>query len=396
MPKKIKNDELKETIDSELLTVDNKETELQTSVYSKITLTDDELSAAKSLQDDFTEFLKTTQGLTPDYSIRNTVPTGIDLLDVLMGGGAATGLLQIIGPPGSGKSALAAKIIATSQRKFKKLTQSVYMDGEDSTDKRRLMQLGVTQPPVQPYTRLSVEAIFRCVEGMCNYKLNHNEVADIPWVVTWDSIANTHTEAALHETDPNKVTGLKARILAHLLPIYIPKMNEFNISLVAVNQLRDKIDMGVFKTPSDLQFLANKKIPGGSSSLYNSIQILYITPCGRIEGEYGFYGTRVKCKLIKNKLFTPNIEFEMVFSFERGFSNFFTNYELLKKTKRISMGGAWGTLLSYPEKKFQQSNVIKMYNDNEEFREAFNNDVKDVLKTEYIDVYTSTQEDAIG
>lgn len=396
MPKKIKNDELNESIDSELIKVENKETELQTSIYSKISLTDEELSAAQELQDDFTEFLKTTQGLVPDYSIRNTIPTGIDLLDTLMGGGAATGLLQIIGPPGSGKSALAAKIVATSQRKFKGFTRSTYMDGEDSTDKRRLAQLGVTQPLIEPYTQLSVESVFKCVEGICNYKERSEKIKETPWAIVWDSIANTHTEAALQETDPNKVTGLKARIMAHLLPIYIPKLNEYNISLITVNQLRDKIEMGVFKTKSDLQFLVDKRIPGGASAVYNSVQILYLHPSGRIDGEYGFYGSKVKCKLIKNKLFTPNIEFEMVFSFERGFSNLFTNYEMLKKSKRIDIGGGWVTLKTYQCPKFRQNELVNKYYRDDGFREAFDNEVKDVLKTEYIDVYASTDEEAIG
>lgn len=397
MPRKTK-EQLSEIIESDSLTVENKEEEIQTSIYSRISLTEEELNAAKALQDEFTAHLKATQGLVPDYSIRSTIPTGIDLLDTLMGGGAATGFLQIIGPPGSGKSALAAKIIATAQRKYKGMLNSVYMDGEDSTDKKRLIQLGVTQPPIDPYTRLTVEGVFKSIEGMCTFKENHSELLEIPYPQVWDSIANTHTEAGLQELDPNKVTGLKARILSHLLPIYVPKMNEYNISLIAVNQLRDKIDMGIFKTPSDLQFLANKKIPGGWASLFNSIQILYIQPCGKIEGQYGFYGSRVKCKLIKNKLFTPNIEFEMVFSFERGFSNLFTNFELLKSTKRIDngKGGSWFTLKSSPEKKFLQSQLAGRYNNEPDFKEAFDNDVKDVLKTEFIDVYSSTEENAIG
>lgn len=398
MPRKTKDKEkLAEIIESDTLTVENKEEELQTSKYSGISLTDEEYAAAKALQDEFTEHLRATQGLVPDYSVRSTIPTGIDLLDTLMGGGAATGFLQIIGPPGSGKSALAAKIIATTQRKYRGMLNAVYMDGEDSTDKKRLMQLGVLQPIIDPYTRLTVEGVFKTVEGMCTFKESHDTLLDVPYPLVWDSIANTHTEAALQEMDPNKVTGLKARILSHLLPIYVPKMNEYNISLIAVNQLRDKIDMGIFKTPSDLQFLANKKIPGGWASLFNSIQILYIKPIGQIEGQYGFYGTRVKCKLVKNKLFTPNIEFEMVFSFERGFSNLFTNFELLKKTKRIDngKGGSWFTLKSCPEKKFMQSQLVTRYNE-PKFKEAFDNDVKDVLKTEYLDVYTSTDETAIG
>ena len=75
------------------------------------------------------------------------------------------------------------------------------------------------------------------------------DIVDVPSIVGWDSIANTQCEkqADSENLDPSKSLGLKARILSSCLPTYISKMGEYNISLIAINQLRDKIDMGLEK-----------------------------------------------------------------------------------------------------------------------------------------------------
>ena len=52
--------------------------------------------------------------------------------------------------------------------------------------------------------------------------------------------------------DINQVLGQKARILSGMLPKYIPKLMQYNISLVAVNQLRDKIQIGKFPSPNEI------------------------------------------------------------------------------------------------------------------------------------------------
>jgi len=362
------------------------EPEVKKSVNS---ITDEEADASKELQENLKTFLGNQFKIEIPENTRMTIPTGLDVLDAILGGGVGTGFVQFIGPPGSGKSALVSKIIATGQRKWPGKFISVYLDSEESMTSDRLAQLGVVNPKVEPYNSMTIEKIFQIVEGIATYKEENPSLADIPSVIVWDSIANTLTEAGTLSEDPNQVLGQKARVLSHLLPKYVAKLNKYKISLVAINQLRDKIDIGIFKTPNDLKFLGDKQLPGGKAQLFNAMQIFYFRPIGDIKGEYGFLGTKVKGKTVKNKLFSPNIETELIFSFERGFSNFWTNFEFLKSTKRIN-SGAWCYLVDYPEKKFRQVQAIELYRSDPKFKECFEREIKDAIQTEIIDKYKST------
>jgi hypothetical protein len=149
--------------------------------------------------------------------------------------------------------------------------------------------------------------------------------------------------------------------------------------------------MGIFKSPADLKYLADRNIPGGKSLLFNSIQIVYIRGTSDVKGEFGFNGVIVEGKTIKNKLFSPNIPFKLVFSFERGFSNFWTNFQLLKDAKRIQTG-AWCKLKSCTEAgNFRQVQALQFYREKDDFRRAFDNDVKEILEQDFIQKYTSAE-----
>jgi len=379
----------------EKITLENKEEIINTNQYTEKTLTEEEMKSAEELTGLFTSHLASTYDISPDLKIKQTIPTGIDLFDTILGGGIATGLVQFVGNPGCGKSMLASKIISTGQRKWPGKFIGVYCDSEVAQTTDRLAQLGVTCPKVKPYSEgLTVEKIFKIIDGLCVFK-EENKLMDIPSVIVWDSIANTATEAGMKTDNINEILGLKARILSGMLPKYVQKLMYYNISLVAVNQLRDKMSIGqMFPTPNELKYLGDHQIPGGKSVLFNSIQLFFLRPIGDIKGEYGFLGNRVRMKGVKNKLFTPNIEVSVVFSFEKGFSNFWTNFELLKDTKRIQ-SGAWVYLKDYSEKKFRQKEVIEAYRTDEKFRTLFDQNVEDVLKTEFIDMYASTSNSTV-
>jgi len=81
---------------------------------------------------------------------------------------------------------------------------------------------------------------------------------------------------------------------------------------------------------------------------------------------------------IKNKAFTPNIPVEINFNHHRGFSNFWTNYEFLKKQKYIT-AGAHCRLNSMPTVSFRQKQASSLYVTNPDWKEAFDADLKDAL-----------------
>ena len=345
---------------------------------------------------EFNSFLKTNSDIIVENKDKQLIPTGIDLIDAILGGGFAVGALNIIvGQPGSGKSMLAMQTYAQAQKLCRGGMIGAYLDSEEATTRQRLANLGVRHPYTIPHTGITVESVFKFFEGLCLFKELKKEV-DMPSVIIWDSIANTLSQKEMETEDPNTVIGYKARLLSLLIPKYVAKAAKYNICFLAVNQLRDVLDMSRFSAPKDLKFMTqSKSMPGGNILKYNAFQLVEMKVKSAIapgasndSNKYGFEGMIGKVKCVKNKLFPPNVEIEVVGSFTTGFSNFWTNFNFLKETKRMSTG-QWNYLISTPEKKFRTKDAPKMYNEDKEFRDIFNAAAKEAIKIEIIDKYNS-------
>ncbi len=362
--------------------------------YSKDELSVDELKFGLELQDELVSFIEEKAKISPGTGVKYLLPTGVDLLDVVAGGGFAAGAVTlIIGNPGTFKSALLAQTIATSQKKYRGKVLNTFMDSEEAMTTNRLISLGVKNPPIKPHPAASVEDVFKTVETICAFK-ELKELQDNPSIVAWDSLANTITEKekSSDEMDINKFIGLKARVISILLPKYVAKLQEYNIGLIIVNQLREKIDMGFFPTANDLRWLGDKNIPGGNALKYNAFHMLLlkIKTDLKVE-EYGFTGVLMEAKFVKNKLFQPNITVQLVVDFNKGVSNLWTNWNMLVTHKR-GQSSAWSKLISLPAKTFRKRDLPEKYKNDKEFRDEFDRNVKEVLQTEYIDKYSSSQQ----
>lgn len=349
---------------------------------------EDEL-LAKELYDEFSTFLEDKADMKPEVEMKKTVPTGFDILDAVLGGGFAIGALTIIvGQPGSGKSMLAMQALAEGQKQYNGQMIGGYLDSEESTTQVRLANLGVRYPKLKPYSDITVEKVFKFLEGLCLFKEKKKSI-DIPSIVVWDSIANTLSIKEREAEDVNSVIGYKARMLSILIPKYVAKCGKHNVSIIAVNQLRDVMSIGQFAPAKDLKFMsASKDMPGGNVLKFNAFHLLEMK-VGTVltQDKYGFDGviTRVKC--VKNKLFAPNIEIELLGSFNTGFSNFWTNYHFLIKSKLLN-SGAWNYLVSYPDKKFRTKDAETLYYKDEEFRKKYDEAVQIGIKAEIIDKYS--------
>ena len=359
--------------------------------YSKDELTEVELKMAAELQDALVGFIKEKTDLQPGTGIKKLLPSGIDLIDTVAGGGFAAGALTlIVGNPGTFKSCLVGQIIATNQIKYRGQVLNIYMDSEQATTRQRLMNLGVKNPPINPWPARSVEDVFKTIETLCTYK-ELNKKQENPSIIAWDSLANTISDKEKESTDLdiNKFIGLKARIISILLPKYIAKIEEYNIGLFVINQLREKIDMGYVPTANDLRWIGNKNMPGGNSVKFNAFHLLLLKIKGDLKAEeWGFHGVMLDAKFIKNKLFTPNIPVTLVVDFNKGISNFWTNWHMLCETKRAT-SSAWCSLKTLPTIKFRKKEVQLTYNSNPSFKVEFDRLVQETLKTEYLDKYSA-------
>lgn len=360
-----------------------KSVEIDDKPVDKLQTTDD---GTEALYEDFGNFLQKKTEMVTDSGVKDTISTGIDLIDAVLGGGFAIGALNIIvGSPGSGKSMLAIQALGQAQQQYRGKLLGAYLDSEEATTQVRLSNLGVRYPEIKPYVDITVEKVFKFLEGVCLYKVDR-KIIDIPSAVVWDSIANTLSQKEREADDVNQVIGYKARLLSILIPKYVAKCAKHNICFIAVNQLRDVLNLGQFSAPKDLKFMSTSKdMPGGQILKYNSFHLVEMNVKKKLEAKtYGFDGIMVKVKCVKNKLFPPNVEINILGSFVNGFSNFWTNYNFLSETSRMNTG-SWNNLISMPEKKFRTKDAEKLHSENPEWRAAFDKDVKEAIQLDIID-----------
>ena len=389
-----------EILNSVKLSVENEEEQPESHKVRSVivdhgseTIVEDE-EKTKQLYDEFSSFLETKAEIIADSGTKEVISTGIDLVDAILGGGFAIGALNIIiGQPGSGKTMLAIKSLGEGQRQYKGNLLGAFLDSEEATTTLRLANLGVRYPKLKPYNDVTVEKVFKFIEGLSVFK-QEKDLIKTPSMVVWDSIANTLSQKERETDDPNTVIGYKARLLSILVPKYVAKCAQNNICFLAVNQLRDVLALGQFAPPKDLKLMSpTKDMPGGNVLKFNAFQLVEmkiksVIAEGKTEdsNKYGFEGIIVKLKCVKNKLFPPNIEVEIVGSFTTGFSNFWTNYRFLKETKRLNTG-AWNFLISLPDKKFRTKDAPQLYNTDETFRKAYDTAVKEAINTEIIEKF---------
>jgi len=227
-------------------------------------ISEDEVKT-KELYDEFSSFLEHKTDIVSDIGVKQVISTGIDVVDAILGGGFAVGGLNIIvGQPGSGKTMLAIKTLGEGQKQYNGQLLGSFLDSEEATTSLRLSNLGVKYPKIKPYTDITIEKVFKFLEGLSVFK-KEKKITETPSVVIWDSIANTLSQKERETDDPNSVIGYKARLLSILIPKYVAKCAQNNICFLAINQLRDVLNIGQFAPAKDLKFMsASKDMPGGT------------------------------------------------------------------------------------------------------------------------------------
>lgn len=244
-------------------------------------------------------------------TVKRWISTGSKQLDYIISnrrnGGVAEGrIVEIQGPPSSGKSHIAYEIAKSTQRMNGIV---VYIDTENATSVENLEGLGIDIRKRFVFIQETcIEDIFKVIES--TIEKARNLKADVPVTVIWDSVAASAPKAEIEgEYDQNTI-GLAARVLSKGFRKITDVIGDKNVCLVLLNQQRQRIGV-LYGDPSTT--------PGGMAIPYHASTRIKLTGGQQIKqsinGKEAVVGINVTCKTIKNKVARPwrEVSFEIHF-----------------------------------------------------------------------------------
>ena len=220
----------------------------------------------------------------------DVIPSGSISLDLALGvGGVPRGrIIEIFGPESSGKTTLALHILANAQKMGGK---GAFVDAEHALDPEYAKRLGVdvenlliSQPDTGEDALNILETLVRSGAISC---------------VVVDSVAALTPRAEIEGEMGAQFIGLQARLMSQALRKLTALADRTKTTIIFINQIRSQIGMG------PVMRMESTTTPGGRAlKFYSSIRI-EVKRVGQIKKGEEVIGSRVKAKVVKNKVAPP-------------------------------------------------------------------------------------------
>ncbi|MCD6412325.1 recombinase RecA [bacterium] len=220
----------------------------------------------------------------------DVIPSGSISLDLALGvGGVPRGrIIEIFGPEASGKTTLALHILANAQKMGGKVA---FVDAEHALDPEYAKRLGVdvenlliSQPDTGEDALNILETLVRSGAISC---------------VVVDSVAALTPRAEIEGEMGAQFIGLQARLMSQALRKLTALADRTKTTIIFINQIRSQIGMGPMVRAE------STTTPGGRAlKFYSSIRI-EVKRVGQIKKGEEVIGSRVKAKVVKNKVAPP-------------------------------------------------------------------------------------------
>ncbi len=251
------------------------------------------------------------------------IPTGSLTLDMALGvGGIPRGrVVEIYGPESSGKTTLALHVIAEAQKRG---GVAAFIDAEHALDPVYAGRIGVktedlliSQPDTGEQALEIVDVLVR--SGAVD-------------VIVIDSVAALVPKAEIDGEMGESHVALQARLMSQALRKLTAAISKSNTSVVFINQLREKVGI----------MFGNPEVTTGGRALkfYASIR-LDIRRIDSIKNGLDVTGSRVKVKVVKNKVAPPFKSAEFDILYNEGISYWGSVLDAAVDGALVEKSGAW-------------------------------------------------------